>query len=435
MDVTLEINPRELLVPFFESDKRWVCIVAHRRFGKTYGVLQRLVEKAFGTTREGPPLRFAYIAPTRDQAKDIAWGYLKEFLSALPGAVINEADLKITLPNGAQIRLYSGENYERMRGVYFDGVIVDEPADIPPAAWSQVIRPCLSDYRGWAWFIGTPKGKNAFYKRHLQAQASDDWLSMVFKASDSGVLSDEELRDIQHDPMVSDDDYRQEYECDFNVGRSGAIYAADLARAEQDDRIGPFPIDDSALVHTTWDLGAPQNTVVTYWQKVGLTYRVIDCDHGLEFKTGQRVSHMLNKGYFYGNHILPHDGAATGADAMSMKDKLIEAGLSNVVTLDRGPYNADEKRISSMSDIFSQIWFHERLKGEGGFLDALGAYRRKENKLGGYVENKIVHDWASHFCDSFGYWSEALASGKIPELRAKHTGPGVRRAVVTTGKL
>ena len=435
MKVTLTIKPRDAFREFIESEKRWACIVAHRRAGKTFAVIQKLIKIAFSLKREGPPPRFAYIAPTRDQAKDITWAYLKEFLGEVPSIKVNESDLLITLPNKATIRLYSGENYERLRGIYLDGVVMDEPADIPPAAWSTVIRPCLSDYQGFAWFIGTPKGKNAFYKRYQQAEASDEWYSAIIRASESGILDAGELKDIKSDKTVSDSDYEQEYECDFAVGRAGAIYAADLSRAEEEGRIGPFPIDDSALVHTTWDLGAPENTVVIYWQQVGLTTRIIDCDHGVSLKTGERVAMMMAKGYNYGIHLLPHDGNNLHADNMSFKDKLVEAGLSNVKTMERGPLNADEKRITAMTDLFSQIWFHERTQDEGGLLASLESYRRKEHKLGGYIENKIVHDWASHACDAFGYWSEALSNKLIPSSYKSQTGPAIRRAKVSVGGL
>jgi phage terminase large subunit len=430
MKVTIELKPRPAFKEFLHSKHRWACIVAHRRAGKTFAVLQKLIKIAFEYKRSGPPPRFAVISPTREQTKDICWAYLKEFVAAVPQVEINESELKITLPNKTTIRLYSGNNFERLRGLYLDGVIVDEPADVPPAAWSQVIRPCLSDYQGFAWFIGTPKGKDAFYKRHQQAQESPEWYSALIRASDSGILPPEELKSIRDDYTVSEADYRQEYECDFSIGRPGAIYAADINRAEDEGRIGPFPIDDSALVHTTWDLGAPANTCVIYWSRVGLTYRILDCDMGLEMKTGERVAHMLAKGYNYGYHFLPHDGDNKHADNMSFSEKLTEAGLTNVRSLPRGPHGAEEKRIRMMTDIFSQLWFHESLAGEGGLLEALSAYHRKEARLGGYIENKIAHDWASHPADAFGYISEALQNKMIPELQATQSyGRGKQRSI------
>ena len=203
MKVTIELKPRPAFKEFVHSKHRWACIVAHRRAGKTFAVLQKLIKIAFEYKRSGPPPRFAVISPTREQTKDICWAYLKEFVAAVPQVEINESELKITLPNKTTIRLYSGNNAERLRGLYLDGVIVDEPADVPPAAWSQVIRPCLSDYQGFAWFIGTPKGKDAFYKRHQQAQESPEWYSALIRASDSGILPPEELKSIRDDYTVS----------------------------------------------------------------------------------------------------------------------------------------------------------------------------------------------------------------------------------------
>jgi hypothetical protein len=428
----VEIKPRKAFRSYLNRKERWSCIVAHRRAGKTVAVIQDLLCKALTYKRKGPPVRFAYVAPTRDQAKDIAWGYLKQYVSKIPGIEINESDLRISFPNKSQIRLYSGDSHERMRGLYFDGIVVDEMADIAPRAWTQVMRPCLSDYKGWATFIGTPKGKNSFYKIHQQAESGDDWFSKVLKASQSGLIPEDELADLKRN--TPDDDFRQEYECDFSVGRPGAIYASDVSRAEQEGRIGPFPVEDSCLVHTTWDLGAPQNTVVIYWQRVGLTTRIIDCDAGLALKTGERVSRMMAKGYNYGLHFLPHDGQNTQADNMSFADKLKEAGLHNVKTLPRGPHNAEEKRIQAMTDLFSSLWIHEDLRGNGGLIDALENYHRKENKLGGYVENVIVHDWASHFCDAFGYWSEAVQNRLIPEAHAMRSSkPAIQRVKVSVG--
>jgi len=70
----------------------------------------------------------------------------------------------VIYPTGSMIKLYGADNYERMRGLYNDGVVIDEPAQIDPHAWPEVIRPTLSDYAGWATFIGTPQGRDWFYK-------------------------------------------------------------------------------------------------------------------------------------------------------------------------------------------------------------------------------------------------------------------------------
>jgi len=275
--VNLTINPRRQFRAFLETAARWSVLVAHRRAGKTVAVVQKLIKCALTHKRKGPPLRYAYIAPTRDQAKDIAWAYLKDYAGKIPGTVVNESELKITFVNKAVIRLYSGENYERMRGLYFDGVVSDEDADIPPQAFDYVILPCLLDYCGWHCRIGTPKGKNAFYKAFCSAQSAPDSFALMLKASESGILSPDALATMKS--KLSADSFAQEMECDFSIGRPGAIYAKLIEAAYAEGRITDCAIADT-LVHTSWDLGAPSNTSVWYWQVVGREVRIVDCDIG-----------------------------------------------------------------------------------------------------------------------------------------------------------
>ena len=133
---------------------RFAVLVAHRRMGKTVCVINHLIKRALCCPRRDG--QYAYVAPLRNQAKDIAWAYLKRFTGPLPGRAVNETDLAVTLPNGARIRIYGADNPDRLRGIYLDGAVLDEFGDMDPTVWSQVIRPALSDRKGWAVFIGTP---------------------------------------------------------------------------------------------------------------------------------------------------------------------------------------------------------------------------------------------------------------------------------------
>ena len=428
--VKININPRKVFEGFLLSVCRWFVIVAHRRAGKTVAAVQKIFKEALTHKRKGPRLRYAYIAPTRAQAKDIAWNYIVEYAQQIPGSDINIGELRVSLPNGAEIRLYSGENYERMRGVYFDGVVSDEDADIPPAAFEYVILPCLLDYKGWHVRMGTPKGKNSFYEALNDGRNDDNVYTCVVKASESGIISEEDLKTIK--AKIGDVAYDQEMECDFNVGRPGSIYANDLQISRDNGRVLPFPVDRSVPIYTLWDLGSPENTVVTYWQRVGFTYRVVDCDHRLKnsdgtfMKTGDRVGHMMSKGYNFAAHLVPHDAKNVQYDGMNMEARLREAGLVNVRSIPRATHSAEEKRVQIMLDLFPSIYFNEEaLNDKGGMLEALDNYHRKESKKDrGHIENAIVHDWCSHFADSFGYFGEALKHNMI--LAGVDSAPPVR---------
>ena len=117
-----------------------------------------------------PTGAFQYVSPTYTQSKDTVWSYLKRFTNDIPGVEQRESDLMVIFPNGSRVRLYGADNFDRLRGTYADGMVIDEYADIDPRAWPEVLRPSLADRQGWAVFIGTPKGRNDFYKIHENAR-------------------------------------------------------------------------------------------------------------------------------------------------------------------------------------------------------------------------------------------------------------------------
>ena len=90
------------------------------------------------------------------------------------GASINESELRVDLPNKGRVKLYGADNPDALRGIYLDGVVLDEPAQIDPTLWPEIIRPALADRQGWAVFVGTPKGRNAFYEVWRRAEKADD---------------------------------------------------------------------------------------------------------------------------------------------------------------------------------------------------------------------------------------------------------------------
>lgn len=430
-ETIIEIRPRRQFREFLETTKRWCCLVVHRRGGKTYSSLQKLITRALTYKRPGPPTRYAYIAPTQQQAKDIAWGYLKAFVWQIPGVVINESELKATLKDGTSIRLYSGDNYERMRGLYFDGVIIDEPEDIDSIAWPSVIRPCLTDYKGWAIWIGTIKGKKGQWARYVKSLKDPEWFAMLLKASESGIIPDDELAEIRRDPDMTEDVYQQEFECNPNVGRPGAIYAKEVAEAEANGRVCSLAPDKGALVHTCWDLGSPENTSVIYFQRVGPFLYIIDHDKGLRLTTGERVAHMKAKpfAHLYGNHCLPHDGASKRPGGLSFVEELASAGLENVVVIPRT--DDPERRINRMWEMFPNIYFNEPTTVH--LIESLDAYHRKEEKSSASIRSEIVHDWASHDADAFGYIAEAEMAGIInPNL--PRVSSGKQKVRVSTTK-
>lgn len=424
----VEIRPRRQFREYIDRGERWACMVVHRRAGKTFACIQDLIARSLTHTRSGPALRYAYLAPTRDQAKDIAWGYMKTFLSQIPGVKINEADLMATLPNAATIRLYSGESYERMRGLYFDGVVIDEFADIDPSAWHSVVRPTLTDYNGWATFIGTPKGRNAFWRLWTEASEAADWFTLLLKASTSGIIPEGELADIRKGTPAHI--FEQEYECSFAVGRPGAIYVRQLEKARAEKRItGDILWFKEAPVYTSWDVGAPLNQKVWIWQMVGDRLNFLEALSGDDdCKTpADWAARLKAKQYAYGAHFLPHDACAENGGLW--QGGLATAGLTGVVPVPRQLSVWDG--INLAADAFPRIHFNADGCAHG--LDALDAYHSKEERDGVTIKDVPVHDWSSHFSDAFSLAHQAINKGMVIDRSAIARKPVLERPKVVAG--
>ena len=406
--VIIDIVPRPAFRDFLNRKERFACVVAHRRAGKTFACVQDLIRAAMGYKRPGPPCRYGYIAPTRDQAKDITWKYLTEYSSPIPGVKINQSELSIVYPGGSTIRLYSGDSYDRMRGLYFDGVVVDEPADIDPNAWTYVILPCLSDYQGWATFIGTCKGKNAFWKTFRSAVNDPNWHAMTLKASESGILPASELK-ILRDNM-SDEAYRQEYECDWSVGVPGSLFASYIDKAHAEGRICNFISDATAPVHTLWDIGLPMNTVCWLVQIKPEAIYVIDCIREMDIEFPDRVALLNAKGHRYGLHLFPHDAGvrqSSGFSQMQEFQKFLGNGC-RVVPATPTTMHA----VGMLQGLFKRLIFHATNCAEA--LEWLGCYRAVRESSSGIAKLEPVHDKYSHGATALYGLPLAIEARMIP---------------------
>lgn len=264
--ITTNYTPRPLQALMHAQMQRFNVLVCHRRFGKTVFAINELLDRGLNNNRLNP--QYAYIAPNYGQAERIAWAMLKYHTKDIPGVEYNEAKLRCTIPRpdkGDKITIYllGAENPDSIRGMYFDGVILDEFAEMDPRIWGQVVRPALADRKGWAIFIGTPKGQNHFYdvyKTALENQGRG-WFAAVYKASQTGVLPKEELDAMRAE--MTEDEYNQELECDFSAAITGSYWGKQLSEAQAKGRVGNIPHDPALLVDTFWDLGVSDS--VSIW--------------------------------------------------------------------------------------------------------------------------------------------------------------------------
>lgn len=196
---------------------RFVVLALHRRAGKTELALKKLLDAAV-KCRDELPLYF-YVAPYLKQAKIIAWARLKQMVAPLlPHGLIeiNESELFVRFNNNsAMIRIFGADNPDAMRGVRLDGAVIDEVAQIKPEVWDEIIQPALSDRKGWAWFIGTPKGINLFSSLFFGAKSRDDWGAARYTVYDTDALDPEEVARLKG--SMAETAFAREYLCDFSA--------------------------------------------------------------------------------------------------------------------------------------------------------------------------------------------------------------------------
>jgi hypothetical protein len=215
----VELTPPQAKI--FQDTTRFRVVCAGRRFGKTFLSGAELINAAIGinksTGEKKEKQTVVYIAPTYPMAKQIMWPWLKEY--APKGFIkrMNETDLLMEFKNGSSILLRSAENYDSLRGLSLSFVVMDEVADIAPAAWSLVVRPALSDQEGDALFIGTPKGTNHFYDWWLQGKdpSRKTWNSYMYTTIEGGNVSANEIEEAKLD--LNPRDFKQEYEASFEA--------------------------------------------------------------------------------------------------------------------------------------------------------------------------------------------------------------------------
>ena len=422
--------------PQFESfhlrTQRWGVIVAHRRAGKTVACVMDLIDSAIRSTKMRP--RFAYIAPLYKQAKTVAWDYLKMYGLRIPGATASESELRLDLPSGAQVRLFGADNPDALRGMYLDGVILDEAADMSPRLFSEVIRPALADRQGWAFWIGTPKGQNDFYDLvhgvkdgFVGAIASPDWFYLCLKASETGILPAEELESAGRSGM-SPEQYAQEFECSFLAAIIGAYYGHELEAAGSENRITRNVYDKTLQVHTAWDLGHSDATAIWFYQQQGFEIRVVDfyaaVGHGLphfvtELQKRAAGPGNLN-GYIYGKHYLPHDVEVKELGSGKTRIATLRGlGLTNLIVV---PKLSIDEGINAVRKMFPRCWFEKEKCADG--IKALRQYRREYDDVRKVFYETPFHDWASDPADAFRYLAVGLQDpdgrkSKTPKVEKK----------------
>jgi len=409
MKVIIPYKPRELQREIHQNLGRWNLLVCHRRFGKTVLAVNELIKKAITNQNKAP--RYAYVAPLYRQAKQIAWDYLKEFTRVVPGIRFNESDLRVDFPSGARIQLFGADAPDSMRGIYLDGVVLDEYADMPARVFTEILRPALADRAGWALFIGSAKGNTSFHELYERVKDDENWFVRVYKASETGVIHPSELDDAKS--LMDEDEYNQEFECSWTASIKGAYYSTQMAEAEREGRIMTVPYERNLPVQTAWDLGVGDSTSIWFFQVHGPEVRIIDYYEA----SGEGLPHyakvLQDKQYVYGTHWAPHDIVVR--ELGSGKSRLETARVLGI-TFRVAPHLPVDDGIDAVRNLLPRCWFDSLRCNEG--IRALRNYRKEYDERRMEYKTRPLHDWSSHAADAFRYLAVSIREkGKRKEIK------------------
>lgn len=279
-------NPQQMIV---DAPQRFKVVIAGRRFGKTHLAIRQLCYYA-----KEPEQTVWYIAPTYRQAKMITWKKLRKKLTDLRWAKkINETELSIDLKNGSTISLKGADNYDSLRGIGLDYLVLDEFADIDPEAWYETLRPTLADKQGHALFIGTPKGMNWAHDLYaMETEYPNEWKSFQFTTIQGGNVKPEEVEAAQRSLDLRT--FRQEFEATFETFSGRVFYAFDRKY-----NVRPYLVEaDNKLLpelHIGMDFNVDNNSCVIAIRPAANILHIIDEIKLMGSNTDEMVQEIRNR--------------------------------------------------------------------------------------------------------------------------------------------
>jgi len=423
VELPYDFDPRWYQEPawkaFDEGFKR-LLLVHHRRAGKDVNCINfcaRATQMRVGT--------YFYFLPTFAQARRVIWdgmtGDGRRFLSYIPEELWadkpNETNMRIRLKNGSVFQLVGSDRIDNIVGTNPVGCVFSEYSLQDPRGW-DFIRPILRENGGWALFNGTPRGKaNHMYHLHEMAKKNPEWFTDLAGVDKTKVLSEEDVQ-AERDAGMTEELIQQEFYCSFDGGMEGAIYVEAILKMQQEDRVCNVPHLDDLPVHTAWDIGLDTTAIIFFQTPQGGAIHVIDYYESSQVPLPHYVRVLADmreaRGFNYGYHVMPWDiKRKEWDDGQGRESAARKLGL-NVQTAKR---MNKEDGINAVHMLLPRMMIDtkhcERL------VQALLAYRRKQDRISKEFMPTTVHDWSSHPCDALRTLATGRKRGKLLETQRR----------------
>jgi len=406
-----DFKPRPYQLPILkalDSGYKRVLAIMPRRSGKDITALNYVIRQMW----ENPGVYY-YIFPSYSQAKKVIWDSIttegKPILDYFPKDLIiqmNSQEMKIRMiakgGKSSLFQLIGSDNHESLMGTNPRGCVFSEYA-LQDAMAYQYIRPILTANGGWALFISTPRGKNHLWTLYQLSKESPDWFSYKLTLDDTKHIPMKEIEKERSEGIMSEDMILQEYFTNFEMGVEGAYYSKYIDRCKREEKIGTVPWESGFKVHTAWDIGVRDKTSIIFFQNIGQTVRIIDCYENSKEGLEHYADVIASKPYLYGIHIAPHDiRVREWGSGITRFEKARQLGIDFTIA----PMHDISDGIEAARSLFSKIWI-DKEKGSP-LVKALENYRQEYDTKKRVYRPRPLHDWSSHYADSFRYLAVSL---------------------------
>lgn len=397
------------LVNSFEEGrvKRFVAIWP-RRAGKDICALNLLVRAAL--RRVGT---YFYIFPTFSSGRRIIWDAIdisgnKVMQYYVPDEIVesrNEQMMRIRLVNGSQIQILGSDNFDNsLIGTNAVGMVFSEYALQDPRAWSFSI-PILKASNGWALFCSTVRGRNHFYDLYNAVKDLPDWFCEKLTVEDTLHISLEEIEKEITSGQISRDLALQEFWNDFNLGVEGSYYGKYIDNLRQKNQITSVIWEPYLPVHTAWDLGYNDPTVIAFFQVHNNQIRIIDFYQNNKKGLDHYAKIVKEKEYTYGKHIAPFDiGVHDLSTGISRWKMMHDLGISFIRYSEKSP--SIEDGIETVRRTLPRMWIDERTCEP--LIKSMENYRQEYDNKRKVYKSHPLHDENSHAADMMRYLCVAL---------------------------
>jgi len=304
----LQYNPRPPQIEIHKAlcSSRFVVAATHRRMGKSVAAAVQCFYWCLSA--KDPHAQVAFLAPTREQARRVIWGYLTRFADHIPGVIVRSGELALIFPNGSKLMLLGSDRADALRGMYLNAAVVDEAAYSRAYAWHSVLRPALSDKQGPCLFTSTPNGHDDLFWRLYEYAGSDKatgWARLQFSVEETNIIPRAELEEAR--ASMTENAYRREFLVDFSMAPEFSVYGDVVSRLFERRPFTDKPVPHDAELSVF--AGISQTDAVALWlvwyKEDEIHFVEYWFDQTLAFQKALDVLRKWRKQYRIGEIILP----------------------------------------------------------------------------------------------------------------------------------